>query len=184
MRIVHKLRDKERAKDIILAIIDSAGGVFDNKTNLFKAFYHAHLKYAETQKGYLSAWPIVRMPKGPGIEHFDMLVGELVAEGALELEQVEKGDCTAFRFSVTSHCPRVVDLPDEAIEAIKYGVRMVQGRTAAAVSEESHRRSWEKTPNGHEMNIYADISSDEEYARHAESFRRISSIVDKVWGQS
>jgi hypothetical protein len=123
------------------------------------------------------------MPKGPGIEHFDMLVGELVAEGALELEQVEKGDCTAFRFSVTSHCPRAVDLPDEAIEAIKYGVRMVQGRTAAAVSEESHRRSWEKTPNGHEMNIYADISSDEEYARHAESFRRISSIVDKVWGQ-
>ena len=60
------VRDKEVAKQVILEIIRQAGGVLNYKTSLFKAFYHAHLHFAETQSGYLSTWPIVACREAPG----------------------------------------------------------------------------------------------------------------------
>lgn len=62
---------------MIAEIIRQAGGKFTGKTRLYKAFYIAHLLYAEQEPGYLTVWPIVRMPYGPGIDCGDELIAEL-----------------------------------------------------------------------------------------------------------
>jgi len=169
--------DKERAKDIILAIIEAAGGTFDNKTNLFKAFFHAHLAYAKDNPGFLSTWPIVRMPHGPGIEHFDQLLGELMAEGCLETKEVSKGQCTAFRFRYLPHSSRTVNLSASELNAVRHGYKSVAGKTASRVSSESHKRAWEAARDGEEMNIYLDTIDDAEAEQEAD---RIARLLDGV----
>src|SRR5829696_1839003 len=95
--------DKQRAKQIIVEIIRASGGSLTNKTNLFKAFYHAHLKYAEKRPDILSDWPIIRMPRGPAIDRFNVLLGELISEGILDLGCVEKGPFEAMQFELTGN---------------------------------------------------------------------------------
>src|SRR5262245_32884077 len=95
--------ERERAKEIIVEIIRRAGGRFRKKTNLFKAYYHAHLHFSKNNPGYLSSWPIVKMPQGPGIHDADLLIAELVDEGVIVEREVQMGD----------HPGRVFDLIDE-----------------------------------------------------------------------
>jgi hypothetical protein len=151
-------KDKERAKAIIMEIIRQAGGQFHNKTNLFKAFYYAHLEFARTQPGFLSTWPIVRMPNGPGIDRFDRLLGELMAEGKLEIQPITKGSYEGFLFSTAGTGDPDV-LPDGSADAIAKAVSMVDGKTARTVSKESHRRAWKSAKDGQEMNIYLDLDN-------------------------
>jgi hypothetical protein len=54
------------AQRLVLELIRSAGGAWDGKARLFKAFYFAHLYYARSEPGILTDWPIVRTPRGPG----------------------------------------------------------------------------------------------------------------------
>ena len=148
------MQDKEIAKAIILQIVRQAGGVLDNKTNLYKAFYYSHLHFADKRGYYLSTWPIVRMPRGPGIDAFDPLIGELMAEGKLECKSVEHGDCSGFRFSICDGVPQD-SLPVGADEAIAHALKHVQGKTATAVSAKSHddSRAWREAADGEELNI-------------------------------
>jgi len=173
--------DKELAKGIILAIIREAGGKLHNKTNLYKAFYYAHLEFARTEPGYLSGWPIVHMPNGPGIDWCDRLLGELVADGLLEIKQVTKGKYAAFLF-VAAQVPPRISLPEGSSEAIKKAVTLVDGKTAETVSEESHRRAWERTKNGQEMDIYLDLQDDDEYRNRAVLFEKLGPLVDDIFG--
>jgi len=179
--------DRERAKQIVLEIIRQAGGVFENKTNLYKAFYHAHLQYAETQPGYLSTWPIVHMPRGPGIDRFNTLLGELLVEGKIEAEQVDRGDYTGFRFTLRPDEPGGERLPLESISAIKYGVSQVIGKSAKRVSDDSHEesRAWRNADKagaaGAELNIYLDSLSEEEYQERMQRVKAIASALDAVW---
>lgn len=154
--------DQERAKQIIVEIIRQSGGHFDRKTNLFKAFYHAHLKFAESNPGYLSFWPIVRMPYGPGIDNFDSLVGELLLEHAIHISSsAGKG----MGFELTEVGAQRPTLSDDELSAIQYGVEMVEGKTATQVSNESHMasRSWQNTADGKELDIYQDTISEEKF---------------------
>jgi len=160
-------REKELAKQIIAEIIRQAGGAFDNKTNLYKAFYYAHLQYAEQQPGYLSNWPIVRMPRGPGIHDFDMLLGELMAEGKVETKQVDWAGCSGFRFRL---CEGPVErnlLPQGSLEAIAFAVEQVKGKSADQVSRDTHEtsRAWKNAQDGDELNIYIDSIPEDEYQR-------------------
>lgn len=170
------ISNKERAKQIILEIVRQAGGKLDNKTNLFKAFYHSHLKFAESSPGFLSEWPIVRMPNGPGIDKFDVLVGELMAEGHLRTTQVQKGNVAAFRFTLTDK--PVPDMGADEVMAIRYGVMQVHGKTAAEVSKKSHRRAWQETSNGSPMNIYVDLIPDEDYERQDRVRKAVDGAFD------
>jgi len=169
-------QDTRHAKRIILEIIRQAGGVFDNKTNLYKAFYHAHLRFAETQPGYLSTWPIVRMPRGPGVDRFDVLLGELMAEGRVETKEIDHGKHKGFRFVLRGNQPECDDLPEGAVEAIAYGVAQVSGKRATRVSEESHEasRAWREAKDGEELNIYPDLLSDEEYQERMERSKTLA----------
>ena len=176
--------EKDRAKRIIIEIIRQAGGSFERKTNLYKAFYHAHLKFAADNPGYLSKWPIVRMPEGPGIDNFDSLLGELLLTGVLHVGTVMISDKEAVRFELTELADSALQMSPEAIEAIRFGVDKVTGKSARAVSKESHEgsRAWRSSRNGDELNIYADLSSDEEYESVSKAYDVISPIVEAVFG--
>ena len=175
--------DKEKSKHVIVEIIRQAGGTLRNKTILFKAFYHAHLEYAAKNPGYLTTWPIVKMPHGPGIDNANVLLGELMAEGVLDVTQIQEGRFTAFMFEFTGEPPPGSPLSKEANEAIKSGLAVVTGKTASEVSDESHEssRSWRSARDGEELNIYLDLGSDQEFAARDEGIRKIASELRSVW---
>jgi len=177
------IRAKEVAKQVILEIIRQAGGVLNYKTSLFKAFYHAHLHYAETQSGYLSTWPIVRMPRGPGIDRFDVLLGELLAEGAVETHQIECGEYEGFQFRLGHRAARHNMLPPGAAQSIGYAVQQVAGKSATQVSDESHAvsRAWRDARDGEELNIYTDLLSPAEYSERMKRASEISATLQGVW---
>jgi hypothetical protein len=176
-------RDKQLAKQIILEIIRQAGGILNFKTSLFKAFYHAHLRFANTYPGYLSAWPIVRMPRGPGIDKFDALLGELMAEEKVTAKEIEVGEHTGFQFAICSEEIQSNLLPSGALEAIAYGVQQIKGKSATQVSEESHQmsRAWRECENGDELNIYLDSLSPEKYREYIDGAKQIKNQLDAVW---
>ena len=177
--------EKERAKQIIVEIVRQAGGVFYNTTNMYKAFYRAHLRFADAQPGYLSAWPIVHMPRGPGIHDFNRLLGELLTEDRIAVEDVQWGENTGSKFRV---CEVKADrslLPKGAVEAIAYGVGQVKGKSATQVTHESHQdsRAWrEATQDGEELNIYLDSLSDLEYEEYMSRADGIATQIDAIWG--
>jgi hypothetical protein len=168
-----KPSDKERAKDIIVAIIREAGGTFTNKTNLFKAFWLAHVKYARSHCDSLSDWPIVRMPNGPGIDNFNALLGELMMENRVATKQVKRGDFDAFQFKLTDG--RKCGLDKRAMQAIKSGVASVVGRSAESVSDSSHKksRSWRAASNGERLDVLLDAIPDDEYREREKRLKRI-----------
>ncbi len=59
---------REKAKAILTAIVEQAGGAFGGKTRLYKSFYIAHLLHFRDHAGILSDFPIVRMRRGPAVE--------------------------------------------------------------------------------------------------------------------
>jgi predicted transcriptional regulator len=157
--------DKNRAEQIILEILRQAGDKGLGKTKLYKAFWLAHLFYAKDNPGYLSGWPVVRMPQGPGIDKGDALIRDLVASREITVSLEPRGPfserCCRF-VGVTQRPP----LGAPGVEAVRQAVEYVKGLTAAEISEISHdySRSWRTTPDGQELDIYTDLIPDEEYA--------------------
>lgn len=171
-------KEKNRAKQVIYEIIRQAGGEFRNKTNMYKAFWKSHLEYAKENPGYLSLWPIVRMPMGPGIDNFDGLIAELMKDELLKLTQVENGKISAFIFSTTNKEPDFPSFSENELRAIRAGVDFVSGKTATSVSKESHvlSRSWREAEDGEELNIYIDLMSDEEYTAKMKKMSRLAEV--------
>jgi len=182
MQISHETK---RAKRIIVELVRQAGGQLQNKTNLFKAFWKAHLHYAANSPGYLSAWPIVRMPNGPGIGDFDLLLSEMLADGWLTIDEAEVGPYRAMVFSLGPHCPPPA-LSTEAIEAIRAGVKAVDGMTAAAVSDQSHRESrvWREAKDGEELDIYLDLIDDAQRERLDRDFAALAGAIGADYATS
>ena len=78
------MNPREKAKLLLCAIIQAAGGYFNGKTRLYKAFYFAHLFYFRDFKGVLSDHPVVRMPKGPAVDDGTSILAELQSGGNFE----------------------------------------------------------------------------------------------------
>lgn len=177
--------ETKRAKKIIVELVRLAGGKFQNKTNLFKAFWKAHLFYAANNPGYLSTWPIVRMPNGPGIDQFDYLLSEMLADGWLTIDETEVGQFRAMTFSLGPSCPPT-SLPAEAVEAIREGVQAVDGKSATAVSDESHRNSrvWREAKDGEELDIYLDLMDDAERDRREENLNALTAAISSAYETS
>lgn len=157
--------ERERAKQIITEIIRCAGGSIEGKTRLFKVFYLAHLFYAESCPDYLSDWPIVRMPHGPGIGDADELFSAMKREGLLEIREKRVGPYPAFEFRTLA--ARVAsELSLDAIKAIRQAVDFVAGMTASELSELTHQYShcWKRASDGETLNIYIDLLDEAEYA--------------------
>ena len=176
-------KERERAKLIIREIIRVSGGEVPSKTHLFKAFYYAHLFYTKATDNYLSAWPVVRMPNGPGIDKADALLSELIQEGHIGAQRVPLGPYTAIRYrSVSDEIPD--ELAPEAIDAIRKAVEFTTQKTATELSELTHElsRSWNQADNGEELDLYIDLMSDDEYAESLKKTGEIASALNAALG--
>ena len=168
-----------KAKRIITEILkQSPEGI--GKTKLYKTFWVAHLFYAERQVGFLSDWPIVRMPMGPGIDRGESLVAELIDEGRVSVTNERVGPFVETRHHLGKSDEH--PLPTEAVEAIKEAVAYIKPMSAEECSDLSHRfsRSWNQTSNGEEMDIYSDLIPDVEYGQRREEMKKLAAAMRAV----
>ena len=154
------------AHDVVVEIVRQAGGELTGKSRLFQAFYLAHLFYADAEPGYLTDWPIVRMPNGPGIDASDVLLGALQARGLLRVDTVPIGPYWAAAYKLVEKVA-LPELPEAATKAIREAVEFVKSRSAAEMTELTHEysRSWAEARDGQELNIYVDLIPDDAYER-------------------
>lgn len=167
--------DKNRAIRIIAEIVRQAGGELTGTTRLYKAFYFAHLYYAESAPGYLSDWPIVKMPNGPGIDSGTQLIAEMKDAGLLATDHVQVGPFQSMRFRLTGKEPSGDALPGDAVQAIQQAVQLVQDKAAGESSELTREfsRSWHLAKDGAELDIYIDLIPDDEYASRDRSLEKM-----------
>ncbi len=170
-----KMPDKDRAIRIIAEIIRQAGGELTGTTRLSKAFYFAHLYYAESAPGYLSDWPIVKMPNGPGIESGSQLIAEMKDAGIVSTDHVQVGPFQAMRFCLTGKEPTGDPLPADAVDSIRRAVQLVQDKAAGELSGliREFSRSWHLAEDGAELDIYIDLIPDDEYASRDRSLEKM-----------
>lgn len=175
-------KEKEKAKRIVAEIIRlSSAQRCHGKTRLFKAFYFAHLYYAK-ERGYnLTEWPIVRMPHGPGVDNFNLLMDELVREHIVKVEHEQEGPYQSYCYELIRD--NLAALSDEEEIAIKEAVTLVDCKPATELSDLTHERSraWNRGVNGDELDIYIDLLSDEEYEDLRERQKVVDALVDAVW---
>jgi hypothetical protein len=178
--------DVRRAQQVLLEIArQSAGGEIEGKTKLFKTFYFAHLFYATNWPGYLTEWPMVRMPNGPGIDQFDLLISGLRDEKALQCEPVKIGPFTTTRYRAVGTIEADVPLTREEIQAIREAVEFTADKSAEHLSELTHEysRAWNESDKmGQELSIYKDLLGDETCSRLEEKAAQVSNEVDRLFG--
>ncbi len=156
----------EKARQIILEIIrQSAGHSVVGRTRLYKAFYFAHLYYLGDSGEFLSGWPIVRMPNGPGIDKFDSLIRPLLDRGDIMAQSAKSGPFPTTRFTVQRQL-QDTSLSESEVRSIQKAVEFIQDKRASRLSEITHEysRSWQESENGDELRISLDLMTDEEVA--------------------
>jgi hypothetical protein len=178
-----KAPDIARVKNVILEIVRGAGGEWVGKTKLFKAFYFAHLFYAEAAPGFLTNWPIVRMPHGPGIDSAEELIREMVLAGVLTADHVPLGPFNAARYRVTGKELPGEPLPEPARKAIGQAVEFVKNKTAQELSDLTHEfsRSWNSAHDGQVLNIYIDTIPEDEYEAREQRLKALTDDILSAW---
>ncbi len=177
--------DRELAKQVVAEIVrQSPGDELAGKVKLFKAFYFAHLYYARDTVGYLTEWPIVKMPNGPGIDGFALLIDELVQDGIVETEGTRIGPYNATLYRATGRQSKS-PLPEDAVKAIRKAVEFVSDKTGAQLSDITHEfsRSWNDVEEGQPLSIYLDLLSDEDYDNAMERASRVSKELEAAWNE-
>ena len=158
------------------------GGKVPTKSHLFKAFYFAHLYYAIDAPDYLSDWPIVKMPHGPGIDRADVLIRELESQGIIETRPALAGPYPTTEYRLVSQdMPQV--LSAEAVAAIKRAVAYAKPMTAGELSETTHEysRSWnEAARDGDELSIYIDLLDDDDYEARKQRADKLASVIREI----
>jgi hypothetical protein len=172
------------ARDVILAILREADGEWAGTTKLHKAFYFAHLYYANERPGSLTDWPIVRMPQGPGIDKGELLLAELVCDGSMTVEHFHEGPYPENRYRLTDKGRQAGDLPGDAKCAIEKATVFCQDKTAAALSQITHERSrsWNQAKDGDVLDVHLDTIPDDEYERRQAELARLDDVLSKVMG--
>lgn len=182
-RILEDKEERDLAKQVILQILKQVPGNTLGKTRLFKAFWLAHLFYAKNFPGYLSAWKIVRLPHGPGIDRGTELILELKKSGKIEISHEPKGPYTETVCTLVDQA-RTPDLPADAVKAIKDACDSVTStETALQISDWSHEfsRSWNITPNGKELDIYGDLIPDDVYEERRLRLEELNEVYDNLF---
>ena len=174
---------RTRAQEVILEILRIADGEWTGKAKLFKAFYFAHLYYANENPGLLTDWPIARMPQGPGIDRSDELFSCLVRDGYLTIERIHEGPYPEDRYRLTDKGRDAERPREDARAAIKEATLFCLPRTAVELSLITHERSrsWIEGKDGEILNIYIDTIPDEEYERRAQGSTRWTSNWRPFW---
>jgi hypothetical protein len=173
---------RRRAKAVIVEIIRQHGGSMRSKTHLFKAFWKANVAAAQVSGKPLTSYPIVRMPRGPGIHNVSRLLGELMAEDAITVDPPSEDPYDPFEFALIDETAYEGFLSREDREAIAAGVAAVRGKSAAQISEESHRdsRSWNNSENGEELDIFLDAVPDLEFTNRDRGLRVLAGSLEAL----
>ncbi len=172
---------RESAKRVLCALIQKSGGRFSGQTRLYKAFYWAHLYYWEHAQGVLTAYPMARMPNGPGIHRGEDLLFEMQRENLIRVAQDPAAQFPERTFSLLAEFQ--VNLTPEESAAINYALAKVRDKTAAEVSEETHRRSrsWQRMRDGQVLNIYEDLLADSQFESMKQADQSAGAIVDQIF---
>ncbi len=175
--------DMDRAKQVLVELIRADGGEWTGKTRLYKAYYLAHLYYAENEAGYLTNWPVVKMPYGPGIECGDELLNELVLSGVLARKHTQVGPYTATAYHLTGKQFPGEALSQQAVRAVEQAVSFVKEKGAVELSDLTHEfsRSWNSAQEGQELNIYVDLIPDDEFAAREERLSTLKTELLAAW---
>ncbi|MFO0935608.1 MAG: hypothetical protein U0798_03715 [Gemmataceae bacterium] len=157
--------NQKRAEQIIVEILRNASGGL-NKGQLYKSFWLAHLYYAKSNRGYLSDWPVVKMPNGPGIHHGDRLLDHLAREGRITVTIGDNGPFPEHLCRI-ANSSEVPELSREAIQAIQDAVAFASRKSSTELSKLSHEfsREWNENELGREFDMYADLIPAEEIER-------------------
>jgi hypothetical protein len=174
------------AENVILQILRSGDGEWSGKVKLHKAFYFAHLYYANEHPGFLTDWPIVKLTHGPGIRNDEPLIGRMVAEGLLEVELAHEGPYPEYRYRLTEKGRSLApEMHEDARLAIEKAALFCKDRTAAELSGMTHERSrsWNEAHLGDVLNIYIDLIPDDEYQRRQQRMNELSSVLAGIFGE-
>jgi hypothetical protein len=175
--------DKNRAVRIVAEIIHQAGGVMTGTTGLYAAFYLAHLYYAESEPGYLSDWPIVKVRNGPAIHFGSQLIAEMKETGILSTEHIQVGPFRAVRLQLCEGVLPGEALQEDAIHAIGRAVELLRHKSMAELHEliRDFSRSWHSAQQGEEMSIYIDPIPDDEYESGQVRLAELRTALEAAW---
>lgn len=173
-------RDRQKAKEIICAIIAESGGRLYGSTRLYKAFYHAHLYHWNDEEGVLSLHPIVHMPQGPGIDEGEALVSELENEKVIKITTRKVGPYREDVYELQGRHKSSLTAAEQ--RSIRRAVKFVNSKTARYLSDKVHEdsHSLPQAKIGEELNIYLDTLSD----RELEAMRARQEEVGRLLGKS
>lgn len=174
------------AEHVVIELIRQAGGVWDGRSKLFKAFYFAHLYYAADEPGILSDWPIVRMTHGPGIQDSAVLLSRLTNRGDLAIERIHEGPYPECRYRLATKAASASPLPADAVKSIKAAADFVIPKSAAELTQltQQRSRSWREAKDGEIIDIYVDLLPDEEYDAEKAKLAHLDQIIkDAVLNQ-
>ena len=177
---------RTRAHEVILDILRNADGEWTGKSRLDKAFYFAHLYFANERPGLLTDWPIARLPQGPAIGNSHELLQELVRDGFLTIEQVHEGPYPEYRYRLTDKGREAPRPPEDARSAIKEATLFCQPRSAAELSQLTHERSrsWIEGKDGDILDIYLDTIPEEEFQKREKEIARLDEQLEKALRRS
>ncbi len=173
------------AKEVILDILRVGDGEWSGKVKLHKAFYFAHLYYANEHPGFLTDWPIAKLQHGPGIHDDEPLIRSMVDEGLLKVELVHEGPYPEYRYRLTEKGRQATAaIPEDAHLAIEKAALFAKDRTATELSLLTHNRSrsWNQGQMGEFLNIYIDTIPDDEYQRRQQQMGALSKNLADIFG--
>lgn len=187
-RRVVRMEPRAAAKRVIVGIIQEAGGKFERKLALNKAFYYAHLHFWREGHGVLSHYPIVKLPMGPAIDKSDSLLGELSSEGLIEItlddsyvKEYGQGEPQQNFRLVSGH---TVELTVAEREAIKVGIDKVKDLATKQITSKSHGRSWDAAKMGKRQDIYLDAMNEEEFQKLSTLDDETITVLNKLFGNN
>lgn len=183
-------RRERKAKAVLLATLRAAGGEMQNRTNLFKVFWMAHLAHMAHHGWSLTDWKIVHLPRGPGPNNGKDLLAALESDGFIVQQEVDSWGRTAKSAKIANHQKTLALIESELnaaeIESVELMTKAAANSTASALSDWSHEvsRAWNRTVNGQTMDIYLDLLADEdEFAALQEQLGKDVQVVDQVFGK-
>lgn len=156
--------DINKAANVLRVIVDASGGEFEGRLRLVKAFYFAHLFHLKETGKFLTDWPIVRMPKGPGIDSLKSILDHCKSESILSEAQSSVGPYPEYRYRTAEiHSDR--DLDEKERNAIIKAAIFVSSRTGSELSEITHEYSnaWQQAVDGEELNLALDLLDQEQF---------------------
>lgn len=179
----------EQAQAVILAIVSAAGGTWNGRVRLCKAYWWSHVLHARKTGALISEHPISRLPMGPAPTSAPMLLRGLEAAGLLSVTPGDKVQKIAERLEIAdADGARSIiarTLTPRAQETIREAVRDLDGKTGTQASDWSHDESveWQRLPNGSVIDVFTDAvgsvlddPSPEELADHG--------LMHELFGES